>query len=241
MTEITKGFNSLTIDGDEVSMIRMWKEVPTMILKLNTTISPYSNNNNISSDYIYFNDELIVNWGDGTTNTYDASTNNSRVRLTHTYTEQGIYTITAIGDIIAFPKNAFLNNYQLIEVTLPNSLTDIGTKSFQNCINLEKVIIPNTITTISSNCFSGCTSLTNITLPESINTMGGYIFQNCTSLSSITFKSLTPPTIPTSRVFQNVPSCTIHVPCGTLNTYSSYFDSNRNRHPTTYTVVEDCH
>lgn len=47
----------------------------------------------------------------------------------------------------------------LANVSLPNSLTTIGTRTFRGCSALEKIIIPDSVTNIGSNAFAGCDNL----------------------------------------------------------------------------------
>ena len=57
--------------------------------------------------------------------------------------------------------------------------------TFDHCNNLKSVTIPNTVTTIGSSAFSYCTSLTNVTLPDSLTTIGSSAFRNCHSLTEM--------------------------------------------------------
>ena len=57
---------------------------------------------------------------------------------------------------------------------------------FYNCISLSNITIPNSVTKIGSCAFSGCTLLTNITIPNSVSTIEGSVFENCKKLYSIT-------------------------------------------------------
>ena len=47
-------------------------------------------------------------------------------------------------------------------VTIPNSVTTIGTKAFRVCTGLTSVTIPNSVTTIGTQAFIGCSSLTTL-------------------------------------------------------------------------------
>ncbi len=62
-------------------------------------------------------------------------------------------------------RNDFLKS--LIErtatsITIPNSVTSIGSGAFYGCDSLTSVTIPASVTTIGIRAFSGCTSLTDI-------------------------------------------------------------------------------
>ncbi len=61
--------------------------------------------------------------------------------------------VKAIGD------DAFANNYNLVSVSIPSTVTKIGNSAFEGCYNLEKVYIPSSVTSISSTAFDNCPSL----------------------------------------------------------------------------------
>lgn len=70
-------------------------------------------------------------------------------------------------------------------ITLPNSITSIGTNAFVNCSSLTDISFPSSLITIGIKAFTGCSSLTHITLGNSIDSIGNNSFQNCTSLNNI--------------------------------------------------------
>ena len=70
-------------------------------------------------------------------------------------------------------------------VTIPNSVTSIGSSAFWNCDSLTSITIPNSVTSIGWYAFLGCSSLKSITIPNSVTSIGWYAFYQCSSLSSI--------------------------------------------------------
>ena len=62
---------------------------------------------------------------------------------------------------------AFQNCYNLISITLPDSITSIGASAFDGCSKLKSIEIPNSVSSISYTAFYGCNSLTDITVDES--------------------------------------------------------------------------
>ena len=71
-------------------------------------------------------------------------------------------------------------------VSLPNSVTSIGSKAFYGCSGLTSIDFGNSVTTIDENAFYGCTGLTSITIPNSVTTIGLHAFDRCRSLESVT-------------------------------------------------------
>ena len=49
-----------------------------------------------------------------------------------------------------------------MSITIPNSVTSIGSWSFQGCRGLTSITIPNSVTRIEQNVFFGCSGLKDI-------------------------------------------------------------------------------
>lgn len=90
------------------------------------------------------------------------------------------YTVTEIATW------AFYNaRNTLTEVTLPNTVDEIGYQAFFNCSKLTNVTIPEGVKTIGQTAFIGCTQLTSITIPSTITDMD-QAFSGNTALSHVT-------------------------------------------------------
>ena len=70
----------------------------------------------------------------------------------------------------------------LFYLTIPNSVTKIGTKAFAGCKSLFSIRISNSVTEIGSLAFSSCESLTTVFLPESVKLVGSKAFKGCEQL-----------------------------------------------------------
>ena len=88
-------------------------------------------------------------------------------------------TITRIG------SSAFSNCDQLEEITIPSGVTEIPYSAFGRCETLTKIVLPDSITKIENNAFHDCPSLVSIELPEHLELIGQDAFNNCTSLKEI--------------------------------------------------------
>jgi hypothetical protein len=85
--------------------------------------------------------------------------------------EEGITAISASA--------AFDSLTSLVRVSLPNTLTKIGTDAFEYCSSLESIVLPDSVTSLGGWAFSQCTSLKNVTMPSKLPTFGGACFSGC--------------------------------------------------------------
>ena len=128
--------------------------------------------------------------------------NNKIVALVHNATRKPITLVNNDGE-------------EIIEFTIPNSVTSIGEGAFWGCSGLTSITIPSSVTSISEKAFSGCSSLTSVTLNSnaivskdyssdsslkdyfgsqvrsyiignSVTRIGNYAFYKCSSLTSVT-------------------------------------------------------
>jgi hypothetical protein len=74
----------------------------------------------------------------------------------------------------------------LAGITIPNSVTSIGSSAFQRCTGLTSVTISKGVTNIGYMVFAYCTNLASITIPNSVTEIGGFAFAGCENLKSIT-------------------------------------------------------
>ena len=79
--------------------------------------------------------------------------------------------------------------FKLTDVTLPQSLTKIGSSGFWGCVKLEAIDIPASVTEIGDNAFASCRSLTRLTIPGTVKTVGNGAFMDCTALAALTIES----------------------------------------------------
>jgi len=104
------------------------------------------------------------------------------------YDCSSLTSITIPSSVTSIGTTAFSNS-GLTSITIPNSVTSIGDHAFLNCYSVTSIIIPNSVTSIGEGAFQSCDNLTNITIPPSVTSIGSVVFANCTSLTSITIPS----------------------------------------------------
>lgn len=80
---------------------------------------------------------------------------------------------------------AFNYCFNLISVTIPNSVTSIEVMAFHMCSNLTSVTIPDSVTNIGSMVFTWCTHLTSMVIPNSVVRIGIGAFACCSGLTSV--------------------------------------------------------
>jgi hypothetical protein len=87
-----------------------------------------------------------------------------------------IYSIP--NRVATIDEQAFAGS-SLTNVTIPNSVTEIGRSAFTS------ITIPNSVTWIEESAFSGCTALTSITIGEGVTWIGNRAFEGCNGLTTV--------------------------------------------------------
>lgn len=84
-------------------------------------------------------------------------------------------------------RSIFKDCTSLEKISLPSSITSVGTNAFENCSLLKDVNFSSNskIATIPDYTFANCTSLADVTLPSTLKTIGRYTFNNCENLINI--------------------------------------------------------
>lgn len=77
----------------------------------------------------------------------------------------------------------YLNNTEVTNLKIPNSITAIKDYSFYGCGGLNSIDIPNSVESIGENAFVGC-DMTSVTIPNSVRSIGMHAFEGC-SLTSV--------------------------------------------------------
>ncbi|MGN0234692.1 MAG: leucine-rich repeat protein, partial [Paludibacteraceae bacterium] len=100
--------------------------------------------------------------------------------------KRNILSISLPDGLTDIGAYAFYDCSSLTSITIPDGVTDIGNGAFEGCTPLASIIIPDGVTSIGGSAFGRCSALTSITLPNSVTSIGGSAFASCSSLTSIT-------------------------------------------------------
>lgn len=86
--------------------------------------------------------------------------------------------VTTIG-------NAAFRDSSVTSVTIPASVTEIGSNAFAHCTSLKSITLPSSLSSISEALFSGCSQLTTIQIPDSVPSIQSCAFYHCRNLETI--------------------------------------------------------
>ena len=112
--------------------------------------------------------------------------------------EEGITTI---------PERGFSYFSEVVDISLPSTLTAVGNEAFGACVKLQSLDLPDSVTSVGARAFASCsaletirlsenltvlpsyllsgTSITSIHIPESVTALGEGVFMCCVNLESV--------------------------------------------------------
>ena len=140
------------------------------------------------NDSDFSNEYILMSWTEG---------------LKYTLSSDGTYYLcSGIGDatetdiiirddydglpVKAINTNAFYYNDNVTSVTIPDSVTSIGSSAFNGCGELTSVRIGSNVKTIGNYAFYMCNKLRDITIPDSVTNIAYNAFDDCDRLESVT-------------------------------------------------------
>lgn len=110
--------------------------------------------------------------------------------MTHLYcyyysSNQSTYNIPS--GVRTIGRDAFKGHWaKLKKITIPNTVTKIGSSAFSNCQHITDFKLPYGLETISSAAFGGCMRITEMDIPDSVTYIGAGAFSNCIRLEDVT-------------------------------------------------------
>ena len=157
----------------------------------------YIDNNYIDSDvkkvevtYGYFprTGETVKYTGDVTippTVSYNGTVYSVTSIAGSAFSDCGLTSVSIPNSVTYIGTSAFASCNRLTSISIPNSVIYIDSNAFARCNGLESVTIGNSVTTIGYGVFVYCQKLTSVTIGNSVTSIGGDAFTGCTSLTSI--------------------------------------------------------
>ena len=166
---------------------------------------------------IFPNGTVVVDWGDGNTDTITGTSIATVKTKQHTYAKAGAYKIelTVTGTcrigassiyqclIGAYDSSVDSQNHvyraAVKRIELGNNL-QFNRNCFYMFLDMQSITIPSYVTAFDNSSFYTCRSLRSITFPSGITTMGTSMFRDNSALQSVSI----PKTFPTaSEMFRS--------------------------------------
>ena len=134
-----------------------------------------------------------------------------------------ITTVTIGKDITSLGNYAFYKatNLKHVNFAEDGKLTSINKQAFLKCTSLISITVPDTVTVLGSYVFNGCTALNEVVLPAKLKSIGSRMFENCTSLTYVFIPDDMSQIV--SSAFNNCPKVVLSVAKGS---YGESFAKN---------------
>ncbi len=101
--------------------------------------------------------------------------------------------VTILDTVTEIGQYAFYYNTNLTKITIPSGVITLGEAAFGNCSKLSSVNFEgDNLTTLGNHCFRSNSALPVIKLPASVTNIGAYAFAYCSKLDYIYFKGDSP-------------------------------------------------
>ena len=99
--------------------------------------------------------------------------------------EDEITDLVIPNSVMTISEYSFFECNKLTSVNIPSNVTSIGSSAFEKCSGLSTVNIGNGVISLSKAAFRGCSGLTSVTIPNSVTSIGNSAFEGCSGLSSV--------------------------------------------------------
>ena len=115
-----------------------------------------------------------------------------------------ILTISRSRSFYGLPTSAkwnyYINNNLVTELTIPSSVTSIGSNAFYNAKGITSITLSSSLKNIDYQAFFNCTGITSVTLPSSLTSINSSAFSGCTNIKTINIKISDYPNISDDRI-----------------------------------------
>ena len=99
---------------------------------------------------------------------------------------ESLTSITLPNSVTRLGTRCLQNGGKLTEIHLPSELSYVGELSFGWCESLEAIELPESIDSLGSSAFEGCKLLEQVEIPGEVSYIGKSLFQDCEALSEVT-------------------------------------------------------
>lgn len=106
----------------------------------------------------------------------------------YAFYQSGIQSIKIGDDVEEIGENAFYRS-DLISATLGKNVKIIGDGAFYDCAALMQIVLPDGVTEIGNGVFGECSNLLTITIPSAVARIGADAFKDCESLVIVKFEN----------------------------------------------------
>ncbi len=104
--------------------------------------------------------------------------------------DENTEAVNPVSNLMLIGANAFANCTSLTEITIPDSVKDIGEKAFYGDTALVSVKMSDNVIFIPDECFNGCTALETFIWNAETKLIGRLAFSNCTKLADFDFVNI---------------------------------------------------
>ena len=122
---------------------------------------------------------------------------------------------------MSYSHNFYINDQEIKDLVIPNSVDSIHKYAFSDCSSLTSVTIPNSVTSIGGGAFSGCDSLSFVVIGSGVTSIEYSAFRDC-PIDTVYSRNPTPPQLKSSyseKPFTSKPVC--YIPCGAISSYKN--------------------
>lgn len=99
--------------------------------------------------------------------------------------DKSITEITIPGSVSSIGTYMFYKCFDLTNVVFSEGVTEICGGAFYECKKLNQIEFPSTLQKISGDATFGFCGFTEITLPEGFQSLGNYTFRSCSNLTKV--------------------------------------------------------